>query len=62
MAVITVARLYWPRIRTVSQRTMVARMRASGMTYAAIAKQTGIPVSTLHEWCTSAQAKKARGA
>ena len=61
-AVITVSALYWPRVRTVSQRTMVARMRAGGMTYAAIAKKTGIPISTLHEWCTSAQAKKARAA
>jgi transposase-like protein len=41
---------------------MVARMRAGGMTYAAIAKRTGIPISTLHEWCTSAQAKKSRAA
>jgi uncharacterized protein YerC len=60
--VITVSALYWPRVRTVSQRTRVARMRAAGMTYAAIAKKTGIPVSTLHEWCTRAQAEKARAA
>tara|TARA_R110000868_G_scaffold326078_4_gene587054 strand:- start:296 stop:478 length:183 start_codon:yes stop_codon:yes gene_type:complete len=60
--VITVSALYWPRVRTVSQRTRVARMRATGMTYAAIAKSTGIPISTLHEWCTRAQAKKARAA
>jgi len=37
-------------------------MRAAGMTYAAISKETGIPVSTLHEWCTSAQATKGRAA
>jgi uncharacterized protein YerC len=60
--VITLSAIYWPRVRTVSQRTMVARMRAAGMTYAAIAKQTGIPVSTLHEWITSAQAEKKRAA
>ncbi len=59
---ITLSAIYWPRVRTVSQRTMVARMRAAGMTYAAIAKQTGIPVSTLHEWVTSAQAEKKRAA
>jgi uncharacterized protein YerC len=59
---ITVSALYWPRVRTVSQRTLVARMRAAGMTYAAISKRTGIPKSTLHEWCTSAQAKKGRAA
>lgn len=61
-AVITVSALYWPRVRTVSQRTRVARMRATGMTFGAISKETGIPVSTLHEWCTRAQAKKARAA
>lgn len=59
---ITVSALYWPRVRTVSQRTMVARMRAAGMTYAAIAKRTGIPGSTLHEWCARAQADKRRAA
>ena len=59
---ITIKAIYWPRVRTVSQRTMVARMRAAGMTFGAISKETGIPVSTLHEWCTSAQAKRARAA
>lgn len=59
---ITVEALYWPRVRTVSQRTMVARMRAAGMSYAAISKETGIPVRTLHEWCTCARAKKGRAA
>jgi uncharacterized protein YjcR len=37
-------------------------MRAAGMTYAAIAKKTGVPVSTIHEWCTRAQADKRRAA
>lgn len=59
---ITVEALYWPRARTVSQRTRVARMRAAGMTFHAISKETGIPVSTLHEWCTRAQAEKKRAA
>jgi DNA-directed RNA polymerase specialized sigma24 family protein len=37
-------------------------MRAAGMSYAAISKETGIPVRTLHEWCTCARAKKGRAA
>lgn len=57
---ITLSAIYWPRVRTVSQRSRAVRMRGAGMTFGAISKEMGIHVSTLHQWCAKATTKPER--